>query len=116
MNARRLKYEKVNNCPNTISIDLLNGYSVIAISGENKELENYTITLYLKENSIETLRLVGCADKLTFHKSELTHGINFVILKTVSDLLDKGTLQYYIDQYEFEEELLSEGIARMERE
>lgn len=112
----RLKYEKVNNNPNVISIDLLNGYSVIAISGENKELESYTTTLYLKENSIETLRLVGCADKLIFPKSELPHGINFAILKAVSDFLYSDTLQYYIDQYEFEEELLTEGIARMERE
>lgn len=113
---RKLKYEKVNNNPNVISIDLLNGYSVIAISGENKELESYATTLYLKENSIETLRLIGCADKLIFPKAELSHGINFAILKVVSDFLDGDTLQYYIDQYEFEEELLAEGISRMERE
>ena len=69
-----------------------------------------------KENSIETLRLIGCADKLIFPKSELPHGINFAILKAVSDFLDSDTLQYYIDQYEFEEELLTEGISRMEQE
>ena len=113
---KRLKYEKVNNNPNVISIDLLNGYSVISISGENKELESYTTTLYLKENSIETLRLIGVADKLIFTKAKLLHGINFAILKVVSDFLDGDTLQYYIDQYEFEEELLTEGISRMERE
>lgn len=113
---KRLKYEKVNNNPNVISIDLLNGYSVIAISGEDKEQECYISTLYLKENNIETLRLIGCADKLIFPKSELPHGINFAILKAVSDFLDCNTLQYYIDQYEFEEELLTEGISRMERE
>ena len=113
---KKLKYEKINDNPNAISIDLLNGYSVIAISGENKELECYTTTLYLKENSIETFRLIGCADKLIFPKEQLTHGINFAILKTVSDFLDNGILQYYIDQYEFEEELVSEGITRMERE
>ena len=107
---KKLKYEKINNNPNVISIDLLNGYSVIAISGEDKELESYTTTLYLKENSIETFRLVGCADKLVFPKAELTHGINAVILKTVSDFLENGFLQYYIDQYEFEEELLNKAI------
>ena len=113
---KKLKYEKINNNPNVITIDLLNGYSVIAISGENKELESYTATLYLKENSIETFRLIGCADKLIFPKEELTHGINAAILKTVSDFLDNGFLQYYIDQYEFEESLVSEGITRMEQE
>ena len=113
---KKLKYEKINNNPNAISIDLLNGYSVIAISGENKELESYTTTIYLKENSIETFRLVGCADKLVFPKEQLTHGINFAILKTVSDFLGNGSIQYYIDQYDFEEKLVSEGITRMERE
>lgn len=112
---KRLKYEKVNNNPNVISIDLLNGYSVIAISGENKELESYATTLYLKENSIETLRLIGCADKLIFPKAELSHGINFAILKAVSDFLDGDTLQYYIDQYEFEEELINKDIEKMEK-
>lgn len=38
---RRLRYKKVNNNPNVIQVNLLNGYSVIAISGENKELESY---------------------------------------------------------------------------
>lgn len=112
---KRLRYEKVNYNPNAISIDLLNGYSVIAISGENKEQECYISTLYLKENSIETLRLIGCADKLIFPKSELTHGINFAILKAVSDFLDGDTLQYYIDQYELEEELIEKGIVQTEK-
>lgn len=111
---KRLKYEKVNNNQNVISIDLLNGYSVIAISGEDKEQECYISTLYLKENSIETLRLIGCADKLIFPKSELPHGINFAILKAVSDYLNSGTIQYYIDQYEFEEELINKSIEKME--
>lgn len=112
---KRLRYKKINNNTNVISIDLLNGYSVIAISGENKELESYTTTLFLKENSIETLRLIGCADKLIFPKEKLSHGINVAILKVTSDLLDGGTLQYYIDQYEFEEDLISECIARTEK-
>lgn len=113
---KRLKYEKVNNNPNAIQIDLLNGYSVIAISGENKELNSYIASLYLKENTIDTLRLIGCADKLIFPKEQLIHVINVVILKTVSDFLDNGILQYYIDQYKFEEKSISECIARTEQE
>ena len=112
---KRLKYEKVNNNPNVISIDLHNGYSVIAISGENKELNSYIVSLYLKENTIDTLRLIGCADKLIFPKEQLTHGINVAILKTVSDFLDNGIIQHYIDQYKFEEKSISECIDRTER-
>ena len=107
---KRLKYEKVNNNPNVISIDLFNGYSVLAISGENKELESYVTTLYLKENSIETYRLIGAADKLIFPKEKLHYGINSAILKTVSDFLDNKFLEYYIEQYEFEENLISKHM------
>ena len=112
---KRLKYEKINNSNNVISIDLENGYSVIAISGENKETNSYIVTLYLKENSIETFRLIGNADKLVFQKEQVTNGINFLILKMVSENLENGFFQYYIDQYEFEENLISEGIERLER-
>ena len=112
---KRLRYEKVNNSNDVILIDLYNGYSVIAVSGESKELESYITSLYLKENSIETLRLIGAADKLIFSKEQIPHGINSAILKTVSDFLENGFLQYYIDQYEFEEDLISKSIEQMEK-
>ena len=112
---KRLKYEKINNSNNVISIDLENGYSVIAVSGENKELNSYIVTLYLKENSIETFRLIGAADKLVFTKEQVVNGINFSILKMVSEYLENGFFQYYIDQYEFEEGLIIEGLERLER-
>ena len=112
---KRLKYEKINGSNNVISIDLENGYSIIAMSGENKDIDSYIVSLYLKENSIDTLRLIGAADKLVFPKSQLNYGINFSILKMVSEYLENGFFQYYIDQYEFEEGLISEGIERLER-
>ena len=111
MENKRLKYEKINNSESAILIDLYNGYSVIAITGYNEELESYATSLFLKENSIDTFRLIGGADKLIFSKSER---INSAILKTVSEFLNNGFLQYYIDQYEFEENLLNEAIMQLE--
>ena len=112
METKRLKYEKINNSDDVLSIDLFNGYSVIAITGYNDEIESYITSLFLKENSIDTLRLIGAADRLIFPKTER---INSVILKTVSEFLENGFLQYYIDQYEFEEGLLNDAIMQLEK-
>ena len=111
---KRLRYEKINNSNDVISIDLDNGYSVIAMSGFNSELNTYATSLYIKENTIDTWRLIGAADKLIFNATEKT--INSAILKTVSEFLENGFLQYYIDQYEFEEKLIDDGISRLEGE
>ena len=113
METKRLKYEKINNSDDVLSIDLFNGYSVIAITGYNDEIESYITSLFLKENSIDTFRLIGGADKLIVPKCER---INSAILKTVSDFLANGFLQYYIDQYEFEENLLNEAIMQLEKQ
>ena len=112
METKRLKYEKINNSDDVLSIDLFNGYSVIAITGYNDDIESYITSLFLKENSIDTLRLIGAADRLIFPKTER---INSVILKTVSEFLENGFLQYYIDQYEFEEGLLNDAIMQLEK-
>ena len=50
---QRLKYEKFNNSNDVISIDLHNGYTVIAITGFNAENTVYTTTLFLKEKTID---------------------------------------------------------------
>ena len=112
METKKLKYEKFNNSDSAILIDLYNGYTVMAITGYNEELESYTTSLFLKENSIDTFRLIGGADKLIFPKCER---INSAILKTVSDFLANGFLQYYIDQYEFEENILNDAIMELEK-
>ena len=45
---QRLKYEKFNNSNDVITIDLHNGYTVIAITGFNTENKVYTTTLFLR--------------------------------------------------------------------
>lgn len=112
METKELKYENINNSDDVLSIDLLNGYSVISITGYNKELESHIVTLYLKENNLDTLRLIGAADRLIFPKTE---EINYAIVKTVSDFLENGFLQYYIEQYELEEKNINNGIKRLEK-
>ena len=97
---QRLKYEKINNSNEVITIDLHNGYSVIAITGFNTENRVYTTTLFLKENTIDTWKLIENAEKLEFHTNQNT--INSAILKKVSEFLNEELFNYYIQRYEYE--------------
>lgn len=97
---KRLKYEKFNNSNEVITIDLHNGYTVIAITGFDVENKVYITTLFLKDNTIDTWKLIEKADKLVFHANNNT--INSAILKQVSVFLDEGFFNYYIKRYEYE--------------
>ena len=95
---QRLKYEKYRNSNEIITIDLHNGYTVIAIStGENG---SYITTLFLKDNTIDTWKLIENAENLEFHANQNT--INSAILKKVSSFLEEGLFDYYIERYEYE--------------
>lgn len=103
----KLKYEKYNNSNNVITIDLHNGYSVIAVSGYSIERELYTTTLFLKANSIDKWKLIEKAECLEFSATNQT--INMAILKTVSKYLEEGFFDYYIKRYEYEQKCFDKG-------
>ncbi len=103
----KLKYEKYNNSNNVITIDLHNGYSVIAVSGYSIERELYTTTLFLKANSIDKWKLIEKAENLEFHATNQT--INMAILKTASKYLEEGFFDYYIKRYEYEQKCFDKG-------
>ena len=95
---QRLKYEKYRNSNEIITIDLHNGYTVIAIS--TRENGSYITTLFLKENTIDTWKLIEKAENLEFHANQNT--IDSAILKKVSSFLEEGLFDYYIERYEYE--------------
>ena len=97
---QRLKYEKFNNSNEVITIDLHNGYTVIAVTGFDVENKVYITTLFLKDNTIDTWKLIEKADKLVFHANNNT--VNSAILKQVSVFLDEGFFNYYIQRYKYE--------------
>ena len=112
---QRLKYEKFNNSNDVIMIDLHNGYTVIAVTGFDIENRVYTTTLYLKENTVDTWKLIENAENLEFHVNHNT--INSAILKQVSTFLEEGFFAYYIQRYEYELKCFDIGneIAEKER-
>ena len=97
---QRLKYEKFNNSNDVIMIDLHNGYTVIAVTGFDIENRVYTTTLFLKENTVDTWKIIENAENLEFHANQNT--INSAILKQVSTFLEEGFFDYYIQRYEYE--------------
>ena len=111
---QRLKYEKFNNLNDVITIDLHNGYTVIAITGFNAENRIYTTTLLLKENTIDTWKLIENAENLEFHANHNT--INSAILKQVSTFLQEGFFDYYIQRYEYEMKCFDKGNSIYEKE
>ena len=111
---QKLKYEKINNSNEVITIDLHNGYSVIAITGFDAENKVYITTLFLKDNTIDTWKLIEKADRLVFHANNNT--INSAILKQVSTFLDEGFFDYYIQRYKYEMNCFDVGNNLAEKE
>lgn len=105
--ARRLKYEKINNAENIISISLHNGYEIIALTGNIKE-NTYATTLFLKEYTVDNWMLIDDMEKLVFEIKPATN-INSAILRKVSDLLSKNFFDYYIKRYEYELKCFEKG-------
>ena len=112
---QKLKYERYNNSNDVITIDLHNGYTIIAVTGFDAENRVYTTTLFLKENTIDTWKLIENAEYLEFHANNST--INSAILKKVSTFLEDGFFDYYIKRYEYEIKCIDIGneIAEKER-
>ena len=111
---QRLKYEKFNNSNEVITINLHNGYSVIAVTGFDTENGVYDTTLFLKDNTIDTWKLIENAENLEFHANHNT--INSAILKQVSTFLQEGFFDYYIQRYEYEMKCFDKGNSIYEKE
>lgn len=108
----RLTYVKVND--NTITIDLHNGYTIMAMSRWEPKIHGYITTLYLKDNTIDTLQLILDADELEFHANYKT--INSAILKYVGTCLEEGFFEPYIENYAFEQKCINSGYDLIEKE
>ena len=112
---QRLKYEKFNNSNEIITIDLYNGYTVIAVTGFDAENGVYITTLFLKDNVVDNWKLIENAENLEFNANQNT--INSAILKQVSIFLEEGFFDYYIQRYEYEMKCFDVGndLAESER-
>ena len=110
---KRLKYDKYRGMDNIITIDLHNGYTIIAIIGKD-ENDAYDVQLMLKENTVDKWDLIEKAEHLTFNATDKT--IYSAILKTVGTYLQEGFFDYYINRYEYELKCFEIGNELSEKE
>lgn len=95
---KRLKYEKYKNMGNVITVDLHNGYTIIALIGKD-ESSNYDVELRLKANGVDKWDLIEKAEHLKFEPDISVHP---TLLKMIGNYLKEGFFDYYIDRYEYE--------------
>ncbi len=110
----KLIYQKYKGLENIITIDLHNGYTIIAISVWNKANHNYNAELYLKDNLINNWLLIDNADNLIFNANYKT--INSALLKQVAIFLKEGFFNHYIKRYEYEQQCFEKGNELFETE
>ena len=96
----RLEYRNYMGCKDILTIDLHNGYTVIAIKSWNPDEHKYYIQLMLKENTVDKWDLIEKAESLEFNVDYKI--INKAILKHIATLLSDGFFDYYIQRYEYE--------------
>ena len=108
----RLTYTKIAD--DSIIINLFNGYSVIAMKKFYRETNKYEVTFYIKENTVDILDLISSQENIEFAANYKT--INSAILKHVATLLSDGSLDYYINRYEYMLECFDKGNALFEKE
>lgn len=116
---QKLTYEEYRGCKDILMIDLHNGYTIIAIKIWNKEKENYTVELRIKENTVNKWDLID--NRNNSKPEEFVFGTNYryinsAILKYVSQLFEEGFFDYYIERYNYEIKCLNRGNSLYEEE
>ena len=107
-----LRYETEANV--TVSIDLQNGYSIIAMARWDNEKKKYYSTLLLHENTVSKWDLIEEATNLEIDSDMKT--IKRDMAQYVTDLLTDGFFKKYIDRYEYELKCFDRGFEILARE
>lgn len=107
-----LRYK--NEATLSISIDLQNEYTIVAMANWDGDEKKYHVTLYMKRNDIDDLKLIGRACDIEFESS--VKDIKTDIAKYVTTLLSDGFFEYYIRLYEYEQQCFDRGFDLYEQE
>ena len=102
---KRLKYERYNGMESIITINLHNGYSIIALIGRDEDV--FDVEFRIKENSVNKWDLIEDLEHVIIDATYKS--IYSAILKKVSNFLDDGVFDYYIDRYEYELKCFDKG-------
>lgn len=102
-----MRYEIIADT--AITVDMNNGYSILAMSRWNKEERLYNTTLYIKKNDIDRFDLIDIALSVeTDNKKELC----MKVLKYV----ENTDFTYYVNRTKYELDCFERGNALYEKE
>lgn len=104
---KRLRYEKYNGLDSMIIINLHNGYSVVAANGWDSIEKIYKVSLFLKDNEVDTLNLIEGVKAIEI-KADYKM-VNYAVLDHVSKLLESGFFKPYIERTEYEQKCFDIG-------
>lgn len=109
-----LRYEIIGNI--MLDVNLHNGYSVMAIAKWNREIEKYTVTLFIKNNkyNINHFDLIEEYEDVVFESDIKT--IKTDITGTITSLLNDGYFNKYIERYGYERKCFEKGNELFEKE
>jgi len=81
----------------TISINLENGFTVIAVAKWNKEEKLYYTKFYINREDVEQQDLIVSDIKIN---AEIRN-IRVTLARYITDKLDEGFYDYYIDRFNY---------------
>lgn len=109
---KRLKYEKIGD--SAISVDLHNGYTIVAFATYNHEKSTYSTTLYIRNSTVDILDMIDGLEPFVFAANYKM--VNSVMLKYIASLLSEGLLDKYIDRYKYMMDCFAIGNEAFENE
>lgn len=108
----KLTYVEYKGCKDIITIDIHNGYTVIAIKSYCED--HYSVELRLKRNDVERWDSIEEAESITFKCEHRC--INTAILKQVAHYLSDRFFNRYINRYDYELKCFEVGNDMAEKE
>jgi hypothetical protein len=104
----KLRFSYSKYCENAIIIDLHNSFVVIATKKPDRRRDNlYHVSLFLREKSVGVITRIESETDIEF-ETEVTW-INSRILKYVSGLMSNGTMNGYLEEYEYMLQCFNKG-------
>jgi hypothetical protein len=94
-----------------ITVDLCNGYSILALSRWSKEKKLYTTTFFIKDNDIDRFDMIDELNSVEFKTTDKKS-----LCVEVTNYIENTDFSYYINRTKYELDCFDRGNALYERE
>lgn len=111
MKINNFRYQKI--APTVISIDLHNGYTIVAIENFNPKNSSLHVTLYIKDNTVDMLDLMEDFDSVEIEYNKSTH---ISTLKYIATEFSQDKFNKYIERYDYIMKCIDRGNEMFEEE